>query len=130
MRAQGGPVNRVEQIGVNGSALVNGSAIDLGDASQSADSGLNATSSGFAADTARNTFFVAVDQATTGTTTSVIETGSINKPGSLTTLFTDLFPNFEAFVATPPNSRRSVASRSMLSTASFTSRRTHRRHRH
>ncbi len=89
-----------EQIGVNGSALVNGSAIDLGDASQSADAGLNATSSGIAVDTARNTFFVAVDQATTGTHT-MIEKGNINNPGSLTTLFTNPIPNFGQSATAP-----------------------------
>ena len=97
---QGGAVDRVEQIGVNGSALVNGSAIDLGDASQSADAGLNATSSGIAVDTARNTFFVAVDQATTGTHT-MIEKGNINNPGSLTTLFTNPIPNFGQSATAP-----------------------------
>jgi hypothetical protein len=90
------PGNRVEQIGVSGSTLVSGNTFDLADASKVADSGLTATSSGIAVDTALNEYFVAVDQATAGTHTTIQE-GSITGGGGLSTLYTDPFPNFDAF---------------------------------
>ena len=88
--------NRVEQFGVNGSSFIAGSTIDLADGSQSDDSGagLNYSSSGVAVDTARNEYFVAVDQETSGTLVT-IQKGSFTS-GGLSTFYTISLPNSDS----------------------------------
>jgi hypothetical protein len=92
--------NRVEQFGVSGSSAVSGSSIDLADGSQSNDSGLDYVSSGIAADTALNEYFVAVDNPATGKLT--IQEGSLTGGGGLTTFWTDPLPDYDAYNGSIP----------------------------